>query len=276
MWKIITIGTTLGFGVIAGINFGPIAFFLPILLVSIIGGLIAYGRVAHHTLGEFESAIVVNRGTGNFVRFLPPGTHWIDPFTETIKARVPLASQSVTHVSEGIQTCGGIPVKISFRAGYTIEPNRIVSRYLTKMARALSGNTNGIVQKRVTASLQHIVGEITPQQLTAQGSIKRLERQTKQICRAKLGDKGIDVSEIVIESIQLPRHVRESLEAAHERELFAEQEARILERLHLVIGSFSDQEMSRLIELERIQTLGRNGVTMMYPADGVSRPIGLN
>lgn len=273
MWKIITFGTTIGFGVIAGLNFGLIAFLLPVILTSVIAGIIAYARIAHFTFGELESALVVNRGTGNFVRFLSPGSHWIDPLTETIKTTIPLASQSVKHTSEGIQTAGGIPAKISFRAGYSIEPNKIARKNLAKMARALCGKLDGMVQKRVTASLQHIVGEITTQELTAQGAIKRLERQVKQLCRAKLDDKGIKIGEIVIESIQLPKHVRESLEAAHERELFAEQEARILERLHQVIGSFSDQEMHRLIELERIQTLGRNGVTMMYPADGISRPI---
>lgn len=276
MWKIISFGTTLGFGIIAGLNFGPLAFLLPVIFVTAIFGFIAYSRIARLTLGELESALVVNRGTGNFVRFLAPGNHWIDPLTETVKANIPLASQSVTHVSEGIQTCGGIPVKISFRAGYAIEPNKIARKNLAKMARALCGKLDGMVQKRVTASLQHIVGDITPQKLTAQGAIKRLERQVKQICKAKLEDKGVKINEITIESIQLPKHVRESLEAAHERELFAEQEARILERLHQVIGNFSDQEMDRLIELERIQTLGRNGVTMMYPADGGSRTVSSN
>ncbi|MFK7802270.1 MAG: SPFH domain-containing protein [Anaerolineae bacterium] len=276
MWKIMSIGTTLGFGVIAGLNFGFVAFFLPIILVAIVMGFIAYSRIARFTLGELESALVVDRGTGNFVRFLPPGNHWIDPLTETVKTKIPLASQSVSHVSEGIQTCGGIPVKISFRAGYTIDPSKIGRKNLAKMARALNGSLDGMVQKRVTASLQHIVGEITPQELTAYGSIKRLERQVKQMCRAKLEDKGVKMGEIAIENIQLPKHVRESLEAAHERELFAEQEARILERMHRVIGSFSDQEMDRLIELERIQTLGRNGVTMMYPTDGVARSTSSN
>ena len=273
MWKIIAIGATVGFGVVAGLNFGLIAFILPIIFATAIFGLLTYARHAHFTLGELEAALVVHRGTGNFVRFLSPGSHWIDPFTETVKTSIPLASQSVKHTSEGIQTAGGIPAKVSFRAGYSIEPNKIAGKNLPKMARALGGKLDGMVQKRVTASLQHIVGEITTQEITAQGAIKRLERQVKQLCRAKLDDKGVKINEIVIESIQLPKHVRESLEAAHERELFAEQEARILERLHQVIGSFTDQEMERLIELERIQTLGRNGVTMMYPADGLSRPM---
>ncbi|MFT5193149.1 MAG: regulator of protease activity HflC (stomatin/prohibitin superfamily) [Cellvibrionaceae bacterium] len=276
MWKIISVGTTLGFGVIAGLNFGLLAFLVPIILTAAAAGAIAYARAARFTLGELESALVVNRGTGNFVRFLTPGNHWIDPLTETIKTKIQLASQTVKYTSEGVQTCGGIPVKISFRVGYSIEPGKIAGKNLAKMARALPTKMDGMVQKQATTSLQHVVGELTPQELTAHGSIKKIERQIKQMCRAKLEDKGVVINDVMVENIQLPKHVRESLEAAHERELFAEQEARILERLHQVIGSFSDHEMDRLIELERIQTLGRNGVTMMYPADSMSRPMASN
>ncbi len=266
MWKSILIGIVLGIGMLAGLVLNQwilVAGTITLLLLGLAVYIAQQGRL---TLGELESALVVNKQTGNFVRFLSPGQHWIDPFSETVKTKLPLNGQSTKFTSDGIQTCGGIPIKISWQVGYSIRPDMIGRSHLAKMARALSNPLDGMLQKRITAALQHIVGDMTPQELTAQGSIKQLERRIKQICRAKLEDKGIKVSEVLIQNIQLPRHVRESLESVHERELLADQEARVLERLHKVISSFSDEEMHRLIELERIQMLGRNGVTMMYPA----------
>ncbi len=265
MWKIILLGTGLGASLIVGINLGWIPFLGLIILAGAAGAAFTLSQRATLTLGELETALVVNKQTGNFARFLSPGRHWIDPLTEEVAKKLPLNSQSVKATSEGIQTNGGIPIKVSWQLSYAIRPTKISQNHLTNMARAFKGSLDGMLQKRITAALQHVVGNLTPQDLTAQGSIKRLERQIKQICRIKLEDKGIKVGEVLIHNIQLPRHVRESLEAAHERELLADQEARILERLHKVVSTFSAEEMDRLLELERIQLLGRNGVTMVMP-----------
>ncbi|MCB0011765.1 MAG: hypothetical protein KDE34_07685, partial [Anaerolineales bacterium] len=39
-----------------------------------------------------------------------------------------------------------------------------------------------------------------------------------------------------------------------------------LARLHEVISQFSEADMQRLMELERIHKLGQNGVALLYPA----------
>ncbi|MEM9775785.1 MAG: SPFH domain-containing protein [Chloroflexota bacterium] len=268
MWKFFTAGLGLGISVIAGISFGWMLVGAIILLGTAGVGSFLYFRAASITLGEFQAALVIDSRTGNFVRFLMPGSHLTDPFREEISKVIPLNSQTAKHTSEGIQTSGGIPVKVSWQVGYSIQPNKIGREYMSKMARAFSGKVDGTIQKRANAALQHVVGEMPPQELTAPGAVKRLERHVKQICKAKFDQKGIKINEVLVDHIQLPRHVRESLESAHERELLAEQEARILERLHKVVSQFSTEEMDRLIELERIQMLGRNGVTMMMPSAG--------
>jgi hypothetical protein len=38
-----------------------------------------------------------------------------------------------------------------------------------------------------------------------------------------------------------------------------------LARLQQVVSQFSEADMQRLMELERIHTLGQNGVTLVYP-----------
>ncbi len=268
MWKTIFLGLALGISLIIGVNLGWVITFGAIIFALLLGIGFKLSQDSVLVLGELEAALVVNKQTGNFARFLAPGRHWVDPFTEVVAKKLPLNSQSVKATSDGIQTSGGIPIKVSWQASYAIRPEKINQSHLANMSRALKGSLDGMVQKRISAALQHVAGNLTPHELTAQGSVKRLERQVKQICKAKLDDKGVKINEILITNVQLPRHVRETLESAHERELLADQEARILERLHKVISTFSSEEMDRLLELERIQLLGRNGVTMVMPSHG--------
>jgi hypothetical protein len=81
----------------------------------------------------------------------------------------------------------------------------------------------------------------------------------------RLAEAGFSFSRVMVGTIDMPRHVKAALEAAQERAVQIENEARSLARLHEVVSQFSEADMQRLMELERIHTLGQNGVTLMYP-----------
>ncbi|MCA9969028.1 MAG: hypothetical protein KC425_02375, partial [Anaerolineales bacterium] len=97
------------------------------------------------------------------------------------------------------------------------------------------------------------------------GVHRRLERQVRQAAAERLAPFGIGVSRVMIGAIELPAHVRQALEAAQERRLQAEQEARALARLQQAVSQFSDTDMQRLLELERLHHMGQNGVTLVVP-----------
>ena len=137
------------------------------------------------------------------------------------------------------------------------------------MARALPHKAAAIARQHVDNIIHHVIGEYTIDQLCEPGIQQKLERRIRQLAKSRLEKLGFDVTRIMIEAMHMPKHVMKALEAAHERELQAEQEARALERLHRVVSRFSEEEMQRLMELERIHTLGRNGVTMVYPTNGM-------
>ncbi|MEM7801393.1 MAG: SPFH domain-containing protein [Chloroflexota bacterium] len=245
-------------------------FALLLAAIAVLAISLFWLQVGQLSVNELEVAVVFNRQQNRFARFLPSGIHWVHPFKEEVRGLISTAGQSVKGSSKGGQTSGGIPVAIDWQVSYSIKPLKISQEKAPKLSRSLTNKSNAIVTKH-TNHIAHLVSDRhNVASLIEAGAQAKLEREIRQMARARLDSLGIEVSRIMIDAIHLPQKVRASLTAAHERELRIEAEARGLERLHSVINQFSDEDMARLIEIERIQLLGQNGVTMLYPADGNS------
>lgn len=235
------------------------------LLAAGIGAYwIKHGRIE---VDELIVETVFERNQNRFVRFLPSGVHWINPYREEVRDSISLSSQSTKGSSKGGQTSGGIPVTINWQASFSIKLDKIASYKVSGMARALPKRAGSMVTKHVNHIIHLVLDEQTVSSLIEAGAQAKLEREIHQAARERLDDSGVSVNRIMIDAIQLPKKVQASLAAAHDRELLLEAEARGLERLHSVINRFSDAEMDRLIEIERIHHLGKNGVTMLYPSE---------
>ena len=240
---------------------------LAIGCILAVAGFLFWLRQGQISVNELEVAIVFDRQRNRFVRFLPSGAHWINPFREEISALLSTAGQSVKGVSKGGQTSGGIPISVDWQVSYSLKPERISPADAPKLARSLPQKSGTIVTKHLNHIIHLVLDRYKIADLIEAGAQTRLEREIRLQLRARLEKLGIDVSRVMLDGIHLPHKVRESLAAAHEREMRIEAEARGLERLHSVINRFSDADMARLIEIERIQLLGQNGVTMLYPAE---------
>ncbi len=267
----LTAGLSILSTIIAGTLWGITGFIATAALITFAGIWFTYKKSAKITVGEMEVAVVYKNDGKNFARFLPAGTHWINPIEEQISEVITTAGQSVRGQSKQAQTIGGLPIQVNWVAQFALTPLKIEKAVAPKMARALPSKAAAIAKQHVDNITHHVIGEHTMEQLCQPGIQQKLERRIRQLAKTRLESLGFNISRIMIEAIHMPKHVVKALEAAHERELQAEQEARALERLHRVVSRFSDEEMQRLMELERIHTLGRNGVTMVYPTNGVNK-----
>jgi hypothetical protein len=134
-----------------------------------------------------------------------------------------------------------------------------------KLARSLPTKSGIIAQNFMNNSLQHIISDYTIEHLTQPGTHKRLERQVKELVAKRLAPLGFEIGSVMIGAIEMPPHVTKALEAAHQHHLQLETEAKGLARMQQVISQFSEDDMQRLMELERIYKMGQNGVTLVYP-----------
>jgi regulator of protease activity HflC (stomatin/prohibitin superfamily) len=228
-------------------------------------GLWAYAQYGFIRVPEMEVGVVFNKRQQSFARFVPSGRHPFNPFIEQFSHTIPTSSGSANGRCLSVQTSGGISLDVEWSANYEIDPFQIKTSARPKLARNLPKKATSIVTKHLNNCLRHVIGEMTLDQLCEPGATRRLERAVRQQMAARLVDAGFSFSRIMVGAIDMPRHVKAALEAVQERAVQTENEARSLARLQEVISQFSEADMQRLMELERIHTLGQNGVTLLYP-----------
>lgn len=273
--------------------------FLPVMLIFVAVGLVWGGPVGVVTavaaitlfaawavrrwwyvaVPELETAVVYRTDGETFARFLAPGRHWIMPFVEKLGESISTATATVNGQCGQAETTGGIPLTIEWSLSYKLDPFRIPSGNRPKLARSLPRKAAAIARNHVNNCIRHVIGDYPVEALSQPGMIKRLEREVRQLTAARLADLGFEISRVMLGPVEMPSQVRAALAEAYEQQVRTEHEAQSLSRLHQVISQFSEADVQRLLELERIYKLGQNGVTLVYtPAQYVppAPPAGRN
>lgn len=217
---------------------------------------------------EMHTGVVYGHGGQAYARFLTSGSHILKPFVEQLGGVIPVDPGSANGRCQNAQTIGGLPLTVEWTISYTLNPFRIKQENRPKLARNLPNKSGQIITKHANNILRHILSEYSIDDLTKPGIQRRLERQVRQQVTERLANAGFEVSRVMIGAIEMPTEVTNALADAHKRQLQADNEARALSRLQEVVSQFSENDMQRLIELERIYTLGKNGVTLMYSQSG--------
>jgi regulator of protease activity HflC (stomatin/prohibitin superfamily) len=240
---------------------------LGLILLTAVALVVWYlRRVALVQVPETEVAVVYADGGRRFVRFLTAGNHWLRPFREQVGDFITTDATAVQGRTTGLQTVGGIAVTVEWRLAYEVNLAQVPPGKQFKAARTHTGKAPAIIRSHVGNVLQHIVSEYSLEHLTRTGAPKQLEAEVKTAVAQRLHVLGFAISRVMVNAIELPPHVKSALEAAHERQMQAEHEALALARLQRVVSQFSDADMQRLIELERIRHLGQHSVILPYPA----------
>ncbi len=266
-FTVIIAGATL----VAGILWGVIGMGITAVLTTSLFLIWYLYQWSYVRVPEMEIAVVYHAERRAFSRFLPTGRHRLTPFLEEVVDTISTAPTPAKGFSKGLQTIGGIALNIEWSITYTLNPFKTDPAGWPKLARSLPTKAGIIAQNFMNNSLQHIIGEYTIEHLTQPGTHKRLERQVKQLVSQRLASLGFELGSVMIGAIEMPPHVKKALEAAHQHHLQLETEAKGLARMQQVISQFSEDDMQRLMELERIYKMGKNGVALVYPAMSAER-----
>jgi regulator of protease activity HflC (stomatin/prohibitin superfamily) len=220
-------------------------------------------QLARHTwvtVPEESAAVIVDADRGRFSRLLPPGRHRLRPFVERVEATLPLGAETATGRCRAYSD-GGLSLTLSWHAVYLLEPFRLQAN----LARNLAHKHELLLAREAAAALQQVMSVTPLQALLGSGGRGRLERDTRQAAAAELTGVGITLKRLRVVDVELPADVTATLIAAHERAVAAESQAAALARLQTVISAFSETDMQRLTELERLRLLGQNGLAYGWP-----------
>ncbi len=233
-------------------------------LVFLLSLSMIIARVALVRVPELSVAVVYNRESAAFSRLLPGGRHWLRPFVEQVQAVIPLGAETAMSACQAY-TSGGVALTVRWQATFQIEPLSLSRDLQAKLALKLARKSRLMVQSHVNNCLQLVLSHYTIADLFAGGGRGRLERAVRQAAAEQLTPLGLAVQRVTIQEMELPAQVQSTLAAAHERAVQTESEALALAHLQKVISQFSDSDMQRLAELERLRVLGQHGVSLVYP-----------
>ncbi|MCP4428804.1 MAG: hypothetical protein GY803_30330 [Chloroflexi bacterium] len=229
-------------------------------------------RWVYVTVPELETAVVYRTDSKTFARFLAPGRHWLMPFTERLGKPISTAAAMVKGQCVNAETMSGIPLTLDWSLSYKLNPLRIPIGSRPKLARSLPAKAGLIARNHVNNCIRHVVGDYPVDVLSEPGMVKRLEREVRQLAATRLADLGFELSRAMLGAIEMPTQVRAALTESYEQKVRTEHEAQSLARLHQVVSQFSEADMARLMELERIYKMGQNGVTMVYAPPFAASP----
>lgn len=275
--------------------FGLLLFFFMTLLLFL--AIYASYRSQRELIDEMEVAVVFNRFNNSFCRFVPspepePGhnhrrykiSRWIplgflwlrakDPYFiqlkwyEKLEGKISKKSQSAKGRLDNLRTVEGIPVSISWKVSYTVDVTLIKDApYEHKMARALPENSDKVVSGKTEQTIRHLVETRTIRSLYEEGAMQALEQLIAVGSSEKLGSLGIKeiaAKDVALGPLEIPAEVEKAIKAACQRKIQTEMTAETLERLKLAIGSFSQQDMHHLAELERLRILDEKDTKPLF------------
>jgi regulator of protease activity HflC (stomatin/prohibitin superfamily) len=247
-------------GILGGWNaFGTV--FLVVWVGLVWKGLTTYVWVR---VPELEVALVSHMGSKAFARYLLPGRHLLLP-PERISDRISTAAEVVGGKSTQVQTDGGITIVVNWSVTYAINPRTIAIGLWPDMARILPNSANQLLRSHVNDCVGQVISELPTTALTDKGARGRLNRKLREVLLKRMIPFGIQIYHVMVKGIELPGKVQSALEAAHERQVYANSEAVALERLQRAVSQFSDEDMDRLLLLKQIHEIGQHGMVFQMP-----------
>ncbi len=211
------------------------------------------------------TAVSYNHETKGFMRLLPPGRHWLRLPLEHIIGHISTAPTLIKGNCSKAQTNGGIQVTLEWSLAYVLNPTHMAADLRPAIAKTFTENAENLIRTHVNNCIQLYVSQQTVAQLYNSGARGRIERELREIIAERLRSFGVQPFRLMLHAIELPALVRAGLEEAQREELRAAGEAHALERLHEAIHQFSDEEMTRLLQLKQLDELGENGVAVQIP-----------
>ncbi|MBE2221106.1 MAG: SPFH domain-containing protein [Anaerolineae bacterium] len=265
---IVGVALALVLAVVVGLVVDNVGFWVVVGLLILALLSMFVDRFVYIRVGEMETAVVFNRETRAFSRFLLPGRHLLKFPLERVTATLSTAPTTANGRCKNAQTQEGVSVDLAFSITYELFPGEAEAAIRPRMARFLPSGTTSLVRSHAVNCVAQVVNHKTVETLCQSGVRTRLERELRDAVQERLRPFGISVYRVMVTSVDLPLQVKTSLEEAHERLVYAKSEACALEQLHLALSQFSDADVDRLLQLRQLREMGQNGVTVHMPYMG--------
>lgn len=266
-FQILMVLTFLFFAVLAVLS----TYWLNTVLLLLLGAVIVFPLLYLYRKSlvfiheQAIGAIFTRRG--NFVCFVGPGLHHINPWRRTLEYTLPSYKQKDTGHLKLMRTHEGIPVGVDYLIEYTLDTKKLLQDQSRAQAYALRSLPPGSVKGAAKTAVRNIFEQKCIRDLYEvrqnKNLLAELETVVSQHAQDQLGGGYLadGSGKMFLGPIVFPEPIERALELAHERELYTTAVSNSLKRLHDAIEQFDDAKIRRLADLEQLRVMAsqRNG-----------------
>jgi regulator of protease activity HflC (stomatin/prohibitin superfamily) len=218
-----------------------------------------------------KAAVVFNR-LKFYTGLRGPGLGFIFPFWEHVEFYLDLRPKIAQMTIRDIHTCDQVPVAISLSLFYRLNPWEMRPALRPHLIDLLELSAVPILQRQVEHLLRRLVG--------LQGIATLLQPDVRaylEDCLANelprhVGWLGVDISgRVMLGNIALPETVQAEINLAHQTQIHVRARAYTLNELREVLNAQPDRAWEKVIEVEAVDALGRNGAPVLFPYSTVWR-----
>ncbi|MFN3929286.1 MAG: SPFH domain-containing protein [Thermoflexus sp.] len=232
-----------------------------ILLLSIFG--VALSALLLRSLWvavpELRAAVLWNRWHQGLGRVLVgPGIYAILPGVERIWGWLDLQPRVLSGVTREIVSADGMPLEIDWQVIYRIDPFRILPENRSVILHALTKDAGSMVRIWMEESLRARVGSQVVGDLIT-GGLQRLAGRVHADLSRRMATRGIEISAVMLRAIRPPLDYQRALI-----------QARAFDVLREALRQFTDQDLQRVMDLERVRILGAEEGLLILPLPGAT------
>lgn len=212
-----------------------------------------------------KAAVIFNR-LKFYTGLRGPGLGFILPWWEYVAFYLDLEPRTAEITLRDIHTHDQVPVTISLTLVYRLDPWAIQPESRPQLVDLLELSAVPILQRQVQHLLHRLVGQHGIASLLQPKIRASLEdRLTRELPR-QVNWLGVDISGLVmLGNITLPGAVQAEINLAHQARIQARARADALNALREVLGAQPDRAWEKVIEVEALEALARNGVPVFFP-----------
>lgn len=236
--------------------------FLVVLLagfaLQLPGAAVFGNRYVFPRVGELETAVLFNRETRAFERFLPPGRHWLQPW-HRIEASVSIMPRPLTGTCRTAQTRDGITLALRWSLRYVFEPTAVTPQMAPIVARIVIQGSERLVHAYVNDALRHLANGMHAYQLFASDR-EAVEANLQAVVDGQLARFGMRVLRFMLTDLQFPPEFEAAYLEAQQRMMRAGTDGEALHMLYDRLRHLPDADKQWVVTLLKFAEMGRHEV----------------
>lgn len=222
--------------------------------------------IRHRKLNPYERLLVVS--PVNRYRILGPGRIYLTPRQRPL-VKMYVGPQARTLTLEQVRTAENIPLRITLKLVYCVEPDLFTTDLLPKIPGLNEAGWSSSLDWHAEYVIRQLVAHRPWQEINRDEVQNRMERQFVQTLGDRLKGMGLQIMVGNVIRSELPESLQRTLIQGEEDRAEASSRAKVLQSYFEVFGPNLPQAMPYIVQWEMLNTIHKNNPQILLTPNGL-------